>query len=71
MLEKSDESGEVTIKKIIAGGAANLDGTLTLKDRLLRVDGQSVQHLDLEQVFPSVPLRTNLVFECCAREDKA
>ena len=70
MLEKSDKSGEVTIKKIIAGGAANLDGTLTLKDQLLRVDGQSVQHLGLEQVSPSVPLTTNLVFKCCAREDK-
>ena len=70
MLEKSDKSGEVTIKKIIAGGAVDLDGTLTLRDQLLRVDGQSVQHLDLEQVSPSVPLRTNLVFKCCAREDK-
>ena len=65
MLEKHEKTREVTIKKIISGGAADLDGTLKLKDQLLRVDGQAVQDLGLEQVSPP-PLTTNLVYTFCA-----
>lgn len=50
LLEKSDKTGAVTIKKIIPGGAADEDGRLKLKDELLRVDGKALDKLALEEV---------------------
>ena len=50
LLEKSDKTGAVTIKKIIPGGSADLDGRLKLKDELLRVDGKALDKLALEEV---------------------
>lgn len=50
LLEKSEKTGAVTIKKIISGGAADEDGRLKLKDELLRVDGKALEQLALEEV---------------------
>jgi C-terminal processing protease CtpA/Prc len=50
LLEKSEKGGDVTVKKIIPGGAVDEDGRLKLKDVLLRVDGKAVDNLKLEEV---------------------
>jgi C-terminal processing protease CtpA/Prc len=50
LLEKSEKTGAVTIKKIIPGGAADEDGRLKLKDELMRVDGKALDKLALEEV---------------------
>jgi C-terminal processing protease CtpA/Prc len=50
LLEKSEKGGDVTVKKIIPGGAVDEDGRIKLKDVLLRVDGKAVDNLKLEEV---------------------
>ncbi len=45
LLERSEKGGDVTVKKIIPGGAVDEDGRLKLKDVLLRVDGKAVDNL--------------------------
>ncbi len=66
LLEKSDKTGAVTIKKIIPGCAADEDGRLKPKDELLRVDGKALDKLAVEEVR-SDRLPPNPVFQFGAR----
>jgi hypothetical protein len=50
LLEKSETHEDVSVKKIIPGGAAQEDGRIKLKDRVTHVDSKPVGPLTLEQV---------------------
>jgi len=51
LLEKSDQTQLVNVKKILSGGAAEGDGRIKLKDQVTHVDDKPVGNLSLEQVM--------------------